>query len=487
MKRIIMCAVLAFAAAPLSGQVVQLKSGDTLVGVVEDAHEDGLVVRRLDNGGTLDLRWDQLSQESAGTIRTRFGLVTEDEGEMLVRAERIRFELAGGGSDEVVGMVVATDPSTITMLRRGMQFPIPRQQIRGRTTVEVPALDVYTRDGLYDRLLSEHDPGDDADKHILLADALTQVRDYERAAQHLQQAVELGGGRQQNTLDGRIQRLVLFQSAADERELLDRIRAELARKDFAKGSELVQEFEDTYPSGKLRTEFVSTRKRFEKARQRHLTTKLVDTWHKTAYALARAQAIDDEVSYDAAREYAENQMGQDIRARAVKVLRVGTDEVEELWAGRLELRGVARTERYSYGEGSWLLGAGAILRGTEHAKRVGEGKSNESRELDRIASRVQRARERTQRAQRASGGGQTERDTPQDWWEDASTEQRLVWLRAYYAENSGDLEVQSAHVNKCVTCGGEGTLTQYATSGEAEKVECPTCRATRYKRYIRAR
>lgn len=483
----LLATMVALVAAAVPGQVVQLEGGQTLVGVVEDAHEDGLTLRRLDNGGKLELRWDQLSNESAGAIRTQFGLASDEEGEIMVRAEKIKFELIGGGSNEVVGLVVDSNATTITMRRLGMDYPIPRAQIRRRSTVEVAASEIYTKTGFYDEVLAEYDPGDDADAHIRLADVLTRARDYERAAEHLERALELGGGRQRNLLDGRIQRLRLFQSAASEREALDQIRVAMARKEFDKGVDLLEEFEQRFPDGKLRSEFAGTAKRFVKARERYLTARLIENWYKTAFALARSQANDPDVSFDAARDYAENQMGVDIRARAAKVLRIGADEVEELWSKRLDYRGLAQSQRYTYGVGSWMLGAEAILKNTPQAKaNAAAAPSANEKELRRVRERLQLARERMQRASR--GGGESRGDdTPEEWWQDATVDERWMWLRAYYAENSGDLVVESAHLNPCTTCAGDGRLTVYAESGKAQKLGCPTCHSTRFRRYIRAR
>ena len=86
--------------APAPGQMVQLKSGEVLVGVVKDAHEDGLEVQRLDNGGTLELTWEQLSADSAGRIKALWSLSLDDEGEIMVTAETLKYELAGGGREE---------------------------------------------------------------------------------------------------------------------------------------------------------------------------------------------------------------------------------------------------------------------------------------------------------------------------------------------------------------------------------------------------
>ncbi|MEC8653529.1 MAG: hypothetical protein VXY92_13310, partial [Planctomycetota bacterium] len=54
-----------FASANSSAQSIQLADGRVLLASVEQADGEGLRVRRLDNGGVLDLRWDHLSTASA--------------------------------------------------------------------------------------------------------------------------------------------------------------------------------------------------------------------------------------------------------------------------------------------------------------------------------------------------------------------------------------------------------------------------------------
>ena len=72
-------------------QAVQLRTGEVVVGEVTDATGDGLTFRRLDNGGLLELRWEDLSSACATQIKRMKGLVVEDGEEILVEADVIVF------------------------------------------------------------------------------------------------------------------------------------------------------------------------------------------------------------------------------------------------------------------------------------------------------------------------------------------------------------------------------------------------------------
>lgn len=480
-------AALASTSAIATGQVLQLKDGDVLVGKVE-AHEGGLTFERLDNGGVLDLTWDQLSVESANKLKRMFGLIVEEDGEIMVTADYLEFELAGGVKERIVGRIIDQDETTIVLRRQGVEYPVPRSKIKARDTRQVPAMDVYTAAEFYNEKLAEYAPGDDADKHILLAETLMRVRDYERAGEHLEKAEELGGGRQPRLLESRIKRLALFKVAAAERELLDRIKVALVRREFPRGLELIEDYESKFEDGKFRAEFERLKSRLAKAREQYLVRKVCEIWDDTAYSLARKKATEAGLSFEGAKEYAEDQMGQDIRARVQKLLGITAEEVEEAWGARLDSPAAPRAQRYSYGVGSWTLGAQAVKKGTvqERSEEQQEEKSERQKQNERMQRRIERAMERARRTVGQGGAGQGEEETPQQWWEDATVAEKHVFVRAYYVEYGGDMVVENAHVNPCVSCAGEGRMTVLGTSGKPQKIDCPVCHGTRYRRWIRA-
>jgi hypothetical protein len=233
----------------LAAQTLQLADGRVLLARVEDADGDGLRVKRLDNGGTLDLRWEHLSPASAMAIKRQRDLLGDTRDEILVRADEIEF-LVNGGKQTWIGRIVDRTDTQIVVQQKGAQFRIPRAELRAVRRVEVPAMQVYTKDEFYALRLAELQPGDSADKHILLAEDLVKVRDYEHAADHLQKARELGNSVNQQHLEQMSQRLQRYKEAAKERELLDQIQAARSRAqlvDFEKGLKLIAQFEAQFP------------------------------------------------------------------------------------------------------------------------------------------------------------------------------------------------------------------------------------------------
>ncbi|MBX3464481.1 MAG: hypothetical protein KF830_15030 [Planctomycetes bacterium] len=489
----VLVAAVLLAAGGLPAQTLQLADGKVLLAKVEDADGDGLRVRRLDNGGTLDLRWEHLSAASATAIKRQFDLVGDGNDEILVRADEIEF-LVDGGRQTWIGKVVDRTNEHIVLQQKGAQFRIPRGELRAVRQVEVPALQVYTKDEFYTLRLAEMQPGTSADRHVLLAEDLVKVRDYDHAADHLQKARELGNSANPQHLEQMAQRLARYKEAAKERELLDQIEAARSRgqlADFEKGLKLIAQFEAQFPQSKLRVDFEQAKKRFTDARTRHLCQQVAEQWRRSIQVLADKKAAESAVGIDAVRDYAENKMTDDIVARTAQQLRLDPAEVRQLWTERARYPIGKRAEQFAYGIGSWILGEERILKGT----RQGDAKAQQepprdtgnTRQVEQLARALREALERRRnQIQGQGGGGAREPMEPDAWWRQASRPERTSWLRAYYAESGGQLVVTYQSVTPCISCYGEGTTPETDGQGRLVRNKCFLCQGTKWLRSFKA-
>ncbi len=476
------------ATAPMPAQSVQLKDGTLLVGEVVDPRDDGFTLRRIDTGGVVDIRWGQLSPASADRLRHVLRLSVDDQSEVLVTADVLEYASAGA-TMTIVGRIVDETPTELRVRYRGQIYPIARTSIRGRSQATVPVMQIQTKDEYYGDQLQSIQPGEIADRHIQLADLLMRVRDYDRADLHLQQADALGGATQPEELKGKLQRLKLLQGAKAERDHLEEIATWRNRGDFARAGQLLAEFEKKYPQTRLKQELVLEQDRYTRARDRVMTRNVTERWLRSLSDLTGLKAAESGVTLAQARSYAESELPKAIRARVAQQLGLKADEVDAFWKRRTDktVGAPARAERYAYGIGSWVLGADRILKDTKQGDaEKGDAKDQPTaadRELERIARRMAEARRRSQQAASAKN----EQVTEEDWWKAAQRVERALWLRAYYAENSGDLAVENAYSDPCITCAGEGTLEVTSDTGRPEKRKCPTCQGTRFMRSFRAR
>lgn len=483
-----MAALLVSAAgAPLSGQAIQLRTGEVLVGEVVDATSEGLSFRRLDTGGFLELGWNDLSTLHAARIKRLKGLVVADDDEPTLVADVVLYLVGGVARDEVVGLIQEYTKTHVMLKRKGDVLPIKREAILRTRKREVPVLEVYTGEEYYQLKLAEAEPGEDADKHIALGEEMRRVGDFARAEEHLTKADELGGGRQASQLPIMLQRVRTLREAEAERELLAQIRIMRNRKEFSRAEELMAEFRQTYPDSRLMAELDREESRFDEALAEHAVERLRQAWDQTVRRVADEKVRDDSVTLASARAYAEDKMSDDVFGRIARSLELEPDAVEKYWSER-ESHGRGRAIVYTYGVGSWVLGADKIVAGTK-AEGGGAGPSggggDQDPELDRI---IRKLRDLQNQRRRAGGaGGAPREESEEDWWRKASRNDRAGWLRAYFAEFGGHMEITAAYSNPCPNCEASGTISVLGDSGREQKVKCPVCHGTKFTRLFRAR
>jgi hypothetical protein len=492
MRSLLLLAALLCAPLGLPAQSLQLADGSVLVAIVDDADGQGVRCRRLDNGGALELRWDQLSAACGLAIKRQHNLVGDQQDELLVPADEVEFTV-NGGKQAVVGKLEDDGGNTVSVVQKGVPFRIPRHTLLGRRTVQVPVAQVYTKDEFYQLWSAKIAPEQEADRHVLLAEDLIKVRDYDHAGEHLAKAKELKNSRAPERIDALLERLGRYREAAKERELLDQIQAARSRgqlADFEKGGKLMAQFEKDFPQSKLRSEFDLEKKRYTDARQRFLAQQVAETFRRSIGVLCDKKAGDTTVTLQAAREYAESKLTDEIVARIAAQFRIDATEVKQLWADRAKFPVGKRTEHFAYGLGSWVLGDKGVVKdtqaGRDSQKREAEAAKDDpnDRDVQRVAKAMRQAFER-RRAQQGAGGPETE-VSDEDWWRQAARADRASWLRAYYAESGGQLVVTFATVSPCISCYGEGSTPDVAPDGSMIRNKCFVCHGTKYLRSFKA-
>ncbi len=475
----------------LCAQAVQLADGRLLAGDVQNVTGEGLVLVRVDTGGVLQLRWDHLSAESASELKRTFNLSIEDESEVMVEADVITYTAPTGRNEEMIGRHVGGNGEVVEIRSRGLTVQIQKKTINSWVKRPVAATSVLTKTELYHSKLAEVAPGDDADKHIQLADIMVRAGDYDHAQEHLKRADDLGSSKQPQALRAKLARVTLYKAEAGERALLDQVKVARHRRDFTRGRELIAEFEKKYSQSKLMPEMTAEKQRFESARERFYIDRVVNTWMGQITLVSKAKVVESGVTLQAARDFAETLMGKEIRKRVAERLTIPVTEAETLWGKRISSGVLTTSTQYSYGVGSWVLGEKKILAGTQQEKAQksdgGKDKSQQQQQDERLQRKIQDFLKRSEQAQKNAGTAPKE-DTDEDWWASASPEERVNFLRSYYAEFSGDLELVSSHVAPCQTCAAEGTLPVLGTAGgQEQKIKCWTCKLTRFRRSLRAR
>lgn len=479
-----------FATSAPSAQAIQLKDGELLVGEILEATSEGLSFRRLDSGGVLDLVWSDLSPLHAARIKRLQGLVVENEAEPMIEVDAIEFGPAGALPEEVIGVVVEQTPTHYKLRRKTGDLTIRRDSIKRVRRVSMPVTEVYSPKEWYERKLAEIAPGQDADKHIALAEHMRLARDWDHAEQHLLEAQKLGGGRQTAVLPQMLQHVKTQKDSAAERDHLSRIRVMRNRGEFERALALIDEFGKTWPQSRIQADFEAEKKRVADAQERDFVEKLGQNWDRTLRAVATDKIAEKGVTFAAARTWAEEKMVDEVFARLGKLLGVESKDARALWARRNEL-GKRGSDLYSYGIGSWLLGPERVVAGTKSEgandpKGQGAATANDA-ELERTIRRLREAADRARRAAQNRSAAEQEEETDEQWWSKAERDDKVAWIRSYFAEFGGQTELVLAVATPCLNCGGRGTVVSIGTTGDNQQLPCPLCHRTRFVRSIRAR
>jgi tetratricopeptide (TPR) repeat protein len=494
----------AAADAPAPETLLRLKSGEIVFGRILTHDPDGIRFRRLETGGEIPLAWSVLDPTEAEELRLAYGYVSGEGEELLVSAERL--ELANGA--ELIGRIVQRSETHLWVKRAEGTVPVPLTQVRGAiTSVEAPALDLFTREELYqekaaelgERLTAEGRAG--ARAHEELARYAERLFDFVHALEHYRRAAQRDPSYEPARMAQDVARAESKAALQQQVDLLAEIDLQRARKRYDKALEGLTQFRTLYPKSPLLSDLAKLQERVAKSQERDLRTEVITRWHSWTVRLAREAARKS--SFEEVRAYLDEKMAEDLAQKVrdeVQALAPGieVDQVRRLWAERKG--GKVRTA--TYGSGTWLLGESARSELDQTKEKQVEAPAPGSAAAARkeLEERIQRYLE-NQRLTRDAAKGTSAEDEPEAFWREWNWSGRSQWVLAYFVEKSGEFRDLVARFSNCRECGGSGARNVLFTgnAGSADDsgtgkaragevlVACPSCRTIGIVRRIRYR
>ena len=189
-------------------------------------------------------------------------------------------------------------------------------------------------------------------------------------------------------------------------------------------------------------------------------------WLYVAGRKAREAAIT--MPFEEAQTYATESMSEEVALAVTEHVQkwardIPTEEVRKYWTERKK----GRYRSISYGDGTWLLGEAAALKGMDEQpdEQPEETLSEAEKQRRALEEKLRVFMENRQRRQRASASEDDaeERDA---WWTSSSQSDRQRWIFAYYVENAGDFELrEKVLLHNCRQCGGKGVKEIIYTGG----------------------
>ena len=463
-------------------QMIGLRTGEVLWVEVLSHDEDGVDLLRLDNSGRVRLPWHLLDPRFEAELRAQFGYLDLATEEVLVTADMIRTV----DGEEIIGLIVHRTEDAIHIKTAQRLIALPKLRVSGPgVLVRAPALDIYTREELYQKEIFERrgalglEGASGSEAHFALAQYCERIYDYANAARHYELAGASDSSWRPKDLESALSRARRKAEAQGQIDLLREIRRERQRGHYEGAETLVAAFRVEFPNSPLLQELNQLSASIGRAREDDLVEAVVKRWH--AWAGRLTKEAGRKTDYSEAIAWVESELSKAIVSGVQGELieldpDIAPGRVRAIW----EARKKPRSHHASYGFATWLLGDGRARAGMESDEDKPKADSRDQARQD-LENRIQRFLERQKTVARASGG-RSEED-PAAYWKQMNSSSRAQWLLAYYAEFSGDVEVLDIHFRACRDCGGTGVqeINYFGpvTSGEKRArtrlASCPTC------------
>jgi len=487
--------------------MLRMRTGDISFGQIVAHDPDGIRFKLIETGGVIPLPWSVLDPNEADEMRLRYGYVETEAEEIMVDADKI--ELANGR--ELIGRIVNRTDTHLWVKRAEGTVPIPKTQVRGTiTSVQAPALDLFTREELYQekaaelqgRLAGQGRVG--AQAHEELARYCEQLLDFVHAQQHYEHAAELDPTYEAERMGLAIARSREKAALQQQVDHLAEIDLQRARKRYDKALELLAQFRSLYPKSPLLADLAKLQERVAKSQERDLREAIISRFHFWTVRVAAEAARN--TNFEEVQGYLDEKMAEDVVERVrgdVQSIYPGIegDQVHRLWGER---KG-GKYRIATYGLGTWLLGesARAELDQGKEPKEAEPEKGTSSEARKKLAERIKRYLE-NQKLSRSAQADQGTDEDPQVFWEGWNWAGRKQWVLAWFAEKSGEFRDLVARFENCRSCGGTGARDMLFTGNAASSqdgnrgnqagaaagerlVPCPVCHTIGIVRRIRYR
>ena len=486
-------------------EVIRLKNGVELhCEILDCSEENGLKVKRLDNGGIIELRWEHILVEDVMAIKYARGYTNEEAKPVQIRVKRVWLK---NGTFEDGLMVESENPGSLLLRRKGKLYPISKHLVRDIENVDVEAKEIYTMEELYLQKIEEGAPETVSD-FFALGVYLESVTYYEKALDIYELILEEDPEYKPDVISRKILVMGAKIKEADATAMLDEAKHLLYRNKFELALNRIAEFEELFPDSiqmgdkeELKSEIYTKRHTYYGKR---ILTDYFTCMGDVAYKVAAYRddsllsstgdgesdtGSEKKISLEAAMDFASEAMGPAIRKALAGSFKIPEEEVEELWQNRKG--GAPRT--YSYGTGTFILGPDKAKLIPETSGSAAEEKKEEEEEKpqtldERLKKRIEdlrKEKEKFKGKRKSSVRIEEIGLTPDEWWARESINNRKHFLISFYAEESSDMNILRVRLNPCRACHGKRWHEQISTTGEEDqKIPCEVCKTLGIERIV---
>jgi tetratricopeptide (TPR) repeat protein len=438
--------------------------------------ERGVHVKLLDTGGEILIPWNLIREGDRERLMRMFGLIEDASDIPMEKGVRI---VAKSG-DFFLGVPLTEIPEgqipdEITLWIEGRKTPFKKEHIRSLEPTMVPSIEAFSREQLYDRQFSQFPPGeDDLEGHWDLSRYCVSINFYEKALEHLHKVAELDPQYRPDYVANQIARLEELRKSEKIMEQLRLAMRKAFHNQFSVALSTIDQLlsiKEMDPNIQMEIEMKQTK--IQAMRLKYYTRVVTRNYHRLLELKLRKMSADKDLKLNQAKRELRRNVHKEIVADISSKHGLDQKEVQKMW----EERKVFSFRTASYGSGTFIV--------------LGKKKG-----MERLNQQVENAIRRAQGRQQGRGGRNNQNSfnntmqrlpkppTPDEWWRKSDASSRKNWMKAYYAENAGQMKDLSERKAGCGSCGSTGTRKFAGAQGETLKVTCPRCHGHKHDRRV---
>lgn len=501
MRRVVIlfCLLSGLASALLADQErvsIHLANGRGVSGKILDFDEArGITIERDDNGGKLPLQWHQIRGKDVEYIKRLYGFVGDEMPPIQIQAVKVTTK-----TGTMIGIEEGVKDGRLHVRRREIVIPIPLETIiRPPETVMVDALELEAAPQVFDRKKAESPPVRPVDWYNLglLAESLFL---YEQARNCFETCLDLNPDfSKAAVIKRKTGDFAVREKEKEQSEALRQIQSLRYRGSYRDAMARVVKFEETWPGSSLLGDVQREKKRIASGQKSSILgsirTDFFTYLRRACEARGRNRALDEDgnpvVGLGEAMTWAQEECLGEVRTKLMTLYGL---EKEEDFTSLWETRGSSGSPiSASYGGGTFILrekateGYGRAPKEEEEEQKSSDTSGDSNDLADRIAEKLKEKKE--QRAKKREdkkviGDIADVPPSPEDWWKGAQSKVRTSFLMAFFAENSGAVNVITLRKRDCSYCYGKGIIEFFGVPGSDNEgmVACPRCKTLRFDR-----
>ncbi|BBM85286.1 hypothetical protein [Candidatus Uabimicrobium amorphum] len=435
MKRwlILLCVLGSFSFA----EMITLKDGTVLHGVISQYTEESFVLKTFDNR-EFTVYWSFLHQINRDELQQKLGLATKTPQVELVKG--VVMYLRNGAT--LRGRVVSKGDLVVVKTKNG-NISVPRNNIVKVEKAKVPITDVYSVSEIYKKVEGRYD-FDNADEQWKLANYLVAIGAVEQAKKHFDRAQELSPeyAEKSQALAGEFDK---FSEQQEEQKIYRKYQLYLRAGRYKDAKEVLKEL-GTYKTEEEIAEYI---KKIDEKEATYYTKNVASLFFSKISSQITSLSLDRKITIDEAKE----KLLGDVYDQALKDVATKYSLSEAQVTSYIEKREKRNLSNHNFGRGTFVVGLGRDTSKVENFAKVKALAQSQGRRV--VSQKI----------------------SAEDWWKKESSSQKREWLHGFFWLNK--LQIQKEQWKICPQCRAQG----FVKSGR-RNVSCPRCQGVKFERVV---